>query len=146
MRPGGERREEEESNMGGLADGEEEGLTYEDMMAKPRTGTQVAVASVLKADDEKKKAKRDGVEGKRAVLGEKRKPKSDDEDEEEDNSAAKEAGPIMEVRVRRFPWLFSRRRLPLLRLPADAGGGRLGGGGGAGSGGGGCGEASHPAR
>jgi hypothetical protein len=87
----------------GLVDEEEEELTYEDMMTKPRTGTQAAVASVLKADDEKKKAKRDGVEGKRAVLGEKRKPKSDDEDEEDD-SAAKEAGPIMEVWFSWFSW------------------------------------------
>lgn len=75
---------------------EEDEPTYEDMMAKPRTGTQHAVASVLKLNDEKKLAKRVGVEGKKAVLGEKVQVKRGAADDDDDEGAAKEAGPILE--------------------------------------------------
>jgi hypothetical protein len=59
-------------------------------------GTQHAVASVLKLNDEKKLAKRVGVEGKKAVLGEKVQVKRGAADDDDDEGAAKEAGPILE--------------------------------------------------
>ena len=72
--------------------------TYEEMLDKPKSATEAAVASVLKEVDEAKKAKRVRFEEGKAPLFPDAKGKAPMVEMETEGDA-KDEGPIMEVRI-----------------------------------------------
>eukprot|EP00976_Prorocentrum_cordatum_P018375 371731-Prorocentrum_minimum.AAC.2 len=75
---------------------------YEEMLDKPKTATEAAVASVLKEADEAKKAKRVRFEEGKAPLFPDAKGKAPMVEMDTEEDGGKDEGPIMEVRRTAF--------------------------------------------